>query len=461
MSQNAYFDLLSGNHNFYKSGVSRDFQFRKEQLVRLLEMITKNEKEITGALFRDLRKSEFEAYSTEIAISIKEIKYAIKHLENWSKPQKTRTSLVHFPSRSFLIPEPLGVVLIIAPWNYPFQLIISPLVGAMAAGNSVVLKPSEEAVETSSLLSKLFEEYFSPEYIRVVEGEGKEVIPAMMDAFRFDHILYTGGPSVGKIIAGSAAEKLTPVTLELGGKSPAIVDSTADIKIAARRIAWGKYINAGQTCVSPDYILVQRDVKEKLINELKKVILDFYGRKPLNSSDYGRIINNRRFQQVCEYLKQGNVLIGGETDPKNLQISPTLIDNVSMSDTIMKEEIFGPILPILEFSDRYEIFEAIEQNSHPLALYLFTSDKTFEKEVLYKIPFGGGCVNNTLIHLSEPDLPFGGVGMSGYGSYHGKAGFDRFSHVKSIIKTGTWLDLKLKYAPFNLMKLGIVKKIFR
>ena len=456
--QNAYFQEKK---DFFASGATRSYRFRKAQLKKLKHAIKIREDEISQALYMDLQKPDFEAFTSEIAFTYLEINHTLDNLKSWMKPDKVPTGMVHFPSRSKVIKDPLGVCMIIGPWNYPFQLQITPLIGAIAGGNAAVLKPSEMTPHTARIIETLIDETFDRAYISVVQGSGAEVVPALLKAHRFDHIFFTGSEPVGKKIAEQAAQKLTPVTLELGGKSPAIVDSTAKLKVSARRIAWGKFYNAGQTCVSPDYVLVEENVKEDFVRQMQQVIREFYGEMHADHPDYGHIVNEKRFDTLKSYLEQGNILLGGQTDRKKRFIAPTLMDGVSLDSPIMQEEIFGPILPILTYKTLKEAKEIISRNPHPLSLYLFTENKSVEQEILRDVQFGGGAVNNTILHLSNPHLPFGGVGSSGYGRYHGKYSFDTFTHLKSVMKTGTWLDIKLRYPPYNISKKKLAKLFIR
>lgn len=447
--------------DFFAKGSTYSEGFRKESLQKLLKSIRKHESAIIKALYSDLGKPELEAYTTEIAIVYKELNHSLRKLKSWINPQKVPVSLVHFPSTSYIYPEPLGVVLIIAPWNYPFQLVMAPLIAAIAAGNCVILKPSEEAPATEKIIKKIISESFSDEYISVITGSGSEVVPFLFSNYRFGHVFFTGSTAIGKKIAAYAASALTPVTLELGGKSPAIVSEDAHLKIAARRIVWGKFMNAGQTCISPDYLIVHASVKNSLMEYMIESIREFYGRHGLKNKAMGRIINEKRYEKLKSYLHQGTILEGGIYEDDYLYIAPTILDNVNYEETVMQEEIFGPILPVLTYEKTEDIFEIIQHNSHPLALYVFTENRDFEHQIIQSVQFGGGCVNNTLIHLSEPDLPFGGIGNSGIGRYHGKAGFDVFSHMKSIVRTATWFDAPFKYPPYSKLKNKIIRWIFR
>jgi aldehyde dehydrogenase (NAD+) len=384
----------------------------------------------------------------------------LRNLESWMKPEKVRTNLLNLPSSSFILKEPLGVVLIIGPWNYPFQLLFTPLIGAIAAGNCVVLKPSEFAPATTAVMRQIIRETFEPAYILFAEGDGASVIPGMMNHFVFDHVFYTGSTAVGKIIYQMAAKDLVPVTLELGGKSPCIVESKVNIKVAAKRIAMTKFSNAGQMCVAPDYVLVHASQKEALVKELKTVIQQFFGKDASRHDNYGKVINEKQFERLSAYLQEGTILYGGKKDKSVLYIEPTLMDNVDVTSDVMKDEIFGPILPILSFNTREEALTVIAAHKNPLAFYVFTSDEKKEKEWLQSVAFGGGCVNNASWHLTNHHLPFGGRGFSGTGSYHGKFSFDTFTHKKSVMKTPTWFDPSIKYPPFN-GKLKLFKWVIR
>lgn len=440
---------LQAMRQFFNTGATKSYQFRKEQIKKLRKVVEAHEEEIYEALYADLHKSKEECWATENGFFLTELKETLANLKYWMEPEPVATNLLNLPSSSKIIPEPLGVVLTIGPWNYPFQLLFTPLLGAIAAGNCVVLKPSEFAPATAAVMQKMIEATFAPEYILYVPGDGATVIPAMMNNFSFDHVFYTGSTAVGKIIYKMAAEKLVPVTLELGGKSPAVVEDDANIKIAARRIAMPKYSNAGQMCVAPDYVLVHKRKKEELITALKNTIPQFYGTDPANTEGYGRIINQKQFDRIIGYLDNGKIIYGGKYDAANLFIEPTIIDDVSVDAPIMREEIFGPILPILSFDSIEEAKAIIARNPNPLAFYVFTSSTKKEQYWIDTIPAGGVCVNNASVHLMNPHLPFGGRGFSGTGAYHGKASFDCFSHKKSVMKTPTWFDPNVKYPPFT------------
>jgi aldehyde dehydrogenase (NAD+) len=441
---------------FFERGKTKDIGFRIEQLNKLKESIIKNEEEIMKALKKDLNKSSFESYTTEIGFTLDEIKYTIKHLSDWARPKRAKTPLIHFLSSSYVYSEPYGIVLIISPWNYPFQLSIAPLVGAIAAGNCAIVKPSEYSPNTSKIIENIIKESFDESYITVVRG-GREVSESLLNE-EFDYIFFTGSVAVGKIVMKAASKYLTPVTLELGGKSPCIVDETANIELAAKRIIWGKFINAGQTCVAPDYLLVHYSVKDKLINNMKKYITEFYGINPCNNKDYPKIINKKHYTRLLGLMKCGNIAFGGQCNDKTNHISPTIIENITWECPIMKEEIFGPLLPVIEFENITEVVTAVNKHPKPLALYLFTNNKEREKYVIDNTSFGGGCINDTIVHLATPYMPFGGVGNSGMGGYHGKASFETFSHKKSIMKKSNLIDIPLRYPPFK-NKIKLIKKI--
>ncbi|WP_414576048.1 aldehyde dehydrogenase [Anabaena sp. CCY 9402-a] len=450
-------EIIHKQRQFFQTGQTKDIAFRLDKLRILKQLVKNHEQEIIQALKADLNKPEFEAYATEIFI-IKEINYAIKHLKNWCRPQKTGIPLEFIQYSAQIHPEPLGIVLIIGAWNYPFQLIIAPLLGAIAAGNCAMIKPSELAPHTSNLLCKLINKYFSNEYISIVEGEIE--ISQQLLAEKFDHIFFTGSTSVGKIVMMEAAKTLTPVTLELGGKSPCIVDTDINLENTARRIIWGKFLNAGQTCIAPDYLLVNQAIKKDLILALKTTITEFYGDNPAKSPDYCKIINEKHFERLSKLLNNGKIIIGGDTNPEELYISPTLIDHVSLADSIMQEEIFGPILPIIEYTDIETPIALINSQPKPLALYLFSRNQNLQKHILQTTSSGGVCINDIALQFAVSSLPFGGVGNSGIGSYHGKASFDTFSHYKSVLKNSFWLDINWRYAPYK-GKLSLLKLIIK
>jgi aldehyde dehydrogenase (NAD+) len=438
----------------YKTNI----KYRKETLIKLLNTIILHEAEIVQALQDDFNKPEFEAVITETNYVISELKDTIKNLYKWAKPRKVIPSLLNFPSTDTIYKEPYGKVLIIAPWNYPFQLALCPLIAAIAAGNQVVLKPSELTPKTEEVISKIIEKTFPINHVEVIKG-GAEVSQKLLSQ-RWDYIFFTGSVAVGKIVAKAAAVNLTPVTLELGGKNPCIIDETANLKLAAKRIVWGKFINAGQTCIAPDYILIQKEMKTHFLEYLKIEITKAYGENPILSPDFARIINAENWLRLANMIDEDKVLFGGQTDIEDRYISPTLIEEWDTNSLIMKEEIFGPLLPILTYENENDIHSIISKYEKPLAFYVFSDNKSFSKKMMQKYSFGGGCINDTVIHFSNKRLPFGGVGHSGIGAYHGQLSFDTFSHKKGIVKKANWLDLPLRYAPYN-DKLNSIKKILK
>jgi len=435
-----------------------NINFRKESLTKLLNEIIIHEKEIIEALYFDFKKPAFETVISETGYVIAELKQTIKNLNKWAKPKRVFPSLLNFPSKDYIYKEPYGRVLIISPWNYPFQLALCPLISAFAAGNQVVLKPSELTPKTSEIIEKIISKIFIKKDVNVVEG-GIEVAQQLLSE-RWDYIFFTGSVTVGKIVAKAAADNLTPVTLELGGKNPCIIDETANLKLAAKRIVWGKFMNAGQTCIAPDYILIQKDMKSHFVTYLKKEITKAYGVDASQSPDYARIVNRKNWQRLVDMIEPEKVIFGGKSDIENCYISPTLIEETSLDSDLMKDEIFGPILPILTYSTEKEIESIISKYEKPLAFYIFTENRIFSKQMIQKYSFGGGCVNDTMVHFSNKRLPFGGVGHSGMGAYHGILSFDTFSHKKSILIKSNFLDLPFRYAPYK-DKLGTIKKILR
>ncbi|HEY9809462.1 MAG TPA: aldehyde dehydrogenase [Halomicronema sp.] len=447
--------LINQQRNFFATGQTKDIEFRLSKLKLLKQAILDNKEAVMAAVKADLNKPDFEAYATEVGV-IREVDYAIKNLKAWVKPKKVPTSLDQFPSSAYIYPEPLGVVLIIGPWNYPFQLMISPLIGAIAAGNCAVLKPSEIAPYTSRIVTQLIQKTFDKEYIAIVEGDAKTAQEILAE--KFDHIFFTGGTKIGKIVMEAAAKNLTPVTLELGGKSPCIVDEEINIEHTARRIVWGKFINSGQTCIAPDYLLVDRKIKTDLLAEMKKCVTEFYGEDAAQSPDYGRIINERQFDRLASFINNGEIVAGGESNRNERYISPTILDKVSWDAPVMEDEIFGPILPVLEYNNLEEAINKINERPKPLALYIFSKNENKQNKVLRETSSGGVCINDTVMQVGVSELPFGGVGNSGIGSYHGKASFDTFSHQKSVLKKSFLMDLKWRYAPYA-GKLDLIKKI--
>ncbi|CAN5731570.1 aldehyde dehydrogenase [soil metagenome] len=451
---------LTALRSFYDSGTTKPLTFRKTQLKKLREVMEKYEQQIYQALQDDLKKSPEECWVTENGFVIAEINNTLKHLDSWMQPQSVATNLLNLPSKSFIMSEPLGVVLIISPWNYPLQLLFTPLAGAIAAGNCVVLKSSEFAAATSAVMKAMIAETFGEEYILFTEGDGATVVPELMNNFVFDHVFYTGSTAVGKIIYQSAAQNLVPVTLELGGKSPCVVEADADIKVTAKRIAMTKFSNAGQMCVAPDYVLVHSSVTDRLQDELKKNLRQFFGDEPKTNTNYGKIINEKQFDRLLKYLGDGAIIHGGGNDKTNLYIEPTLMVNIAADSAVMRDEIFGPILPIISFDTTEEALSIIARHKNPLAFYIFTGSVQKEKKWLKAVAFGGGCVNNASWHLTNHNLPFGGRGFSGSGHYHGKYSFETFSHKKSVMKTPTWFDPSIKYPPFK-GKLKLFKWVIR
>lgn len=452
--------MLEEHKDFFYRGTTKEVTFRLNQLQKLKDSIKRYESRIITALYQDLGKSEFEAYATEIGFTLDSLGYMMKHLKRWAKPVKVRSPLHLFPAKSYILSEPYGTALIIGPFNYPFQLLIEPLIGAIAAGNCAVLKPSESTPAVTAVIEQLIQETFEPQYIRVVQGE-KETTNLLIHA-KFDYIFFTGSVPVGKIVMEAAAKNLVPVTLELGGKSPVIVDKSADLDIAAKRIVWGKLLNAGQTCIAPDYLLVQKDIANELIAKIKHQITEFYGQNAQPNTDYGRIVNERQLQRLADLIERDRekVVIGGTVISEERYIEPTLIYPAAWSDASMEDEIFGPILPILEYQELDEAIRSINEHPKPLALYLFTEDKHVEQEVLSRVSFGGGCINDTISHVANASLPFGGVGNSGIGGYHGKHSFEVFSHRKSIVKRGTRIDLGIVYPPYG-NKIKLVRKVLK
>ncbi len=454
MNQESISKTIENQRKFFRSGATRDVSFRIRQLKLLATVVNTNETEILDALRKDMNRPAFEAFSAEIGFVLSDIKHILKNLRSWSRPCKVKNPPATKSAKSVIYPEPYGIALVIAPWNYPFQLLLSPLVGAIAAGNCAVAKPSEISAHSSAVITKIISDNFDPGFLAVIEG-GVEESSALL-AERFDSIFYTGGTEVGKIVMQAAAKHLTPVTLELGGKSPCVVEPDVNLEYTARRIAWAKFFNAGQTCIAPDYLLVSKKVKADLLKKMKDCIQGFYGADPISSADYGRIINDRHFERLSRLLKDGEVIVGGRAESDQRYIAPTVIDEVSMDSTLMQEEIFGPILPVLEYDDISDAIEMINSRPRPLALYLFSRDEANQKRVIHETSSGGVCVNDTILHITNPNLPFGGIGDSGFGSYHGKASFDTFTHYKSTLKQTFAFDVKQRYPPYaknlNLFK---------
>ncbi|SHH99714.1 aldehyde dehydrogenase (NAD+) [Clostridium collagenovorans DSM 3089] len=453
-------EILDNQRAFFLSGKTMDIEFRIEQLNKLRTSIIKHEEDILDALKKDLNKSNFESYETELGIVLEEITLMSKNIRKWSKDKKVKSPLMHYKTDTYIHSEPYGVVLNIAPWNYPFQLLMAPLIGIIAGGNCAMLKPSKYSISTSKVIEIIIREAFDENYITVVEAEGgRESIQALLQ-LRFDYIFFTGSVDVGKVVMENAAKHLTPVTLELGGKSPCIVCKDAKLEIAAKRIVWGKFLNAGQTCVAPDYLLVHKNVKEELLKNIKKNIIEFFGENPKSSNDFGRIITNKHVERLASYLSCGSVYFGGKYDVSEKYMEPTILTDISFEDAVMQEEIFGPIFPVIEFEDIDDVINILKHKEKPLALYLFTESKEIENKVVKRVSYGGGCINDTIIHVASSYAPFGGVGNSGMGAYHGKYSFDLFTHQKSILKKSSKFDIKVRYAPYK-DKLNLLKKIMK
>lgn len=449
-------EIVKRQREYFSQNETQELDFRYNALKKLKGSIEKHENDIFDALKKDLNKAPFETYASEIGMVYTELKDAMKNLYRWNRKKKVRTPIVHFKSTSYLVTEPYGVVLIMSPWNYPFQLTVAPLIGAIAGGNCVVIKPSAYSPSTSAVIAKILRECFDEKYITVIEG-GRDANQELLNE-KFDYIFFTGSVSVGKYVMECASKNLTPVTLELGGKSPCIVAEDADIDLAAKRIIWGKTLNSGQTCVCPDYLLVHKNVKEKLLLSMKKYINEFYGEDPCRNEEYPRIVNEKHFNRLKNLMNSGKVVTGKDANEATLQIAPTILDHVTWEDPVMQEEIFGPILPVLEFNDISDVITAVNCHPKPLALYLFTNSKELEKRIVTYVSFGGGCINDTLVHLATSYMPFGGVGNSGMGGYHGKWSFDTFTHRKSIMKKSNKIDVNIRYAPYK-NKLKTLKKL--
>ncbi|MEB3342098.1 aldehyde dehydrogenase [Okeania sp.] len=454
LEQSSITKILNQQRQFFATGKTKNIEFRIEQLKKLKKAVSNYQEKIAAAVKADLNRPKFEAYFELTFFT--EINDAIKKLKSWAKPRRVSTPIEQFPAGAKIYPEPLGIVLIIGAWNYPFQLVISPLLGAIAAGNCGIIKPSEIAVNTSEVVADLITKTFDSNYIAAITG-GVEISQQLL-AEKFDYIFFTGGTKVGKIVMEAAAKNLTPVTLELGGKSPCIVDDNIQLEYTAKRITWGKFINAGQTCVAPDYLLVNKSVKSDLLEKIKQFIKEFYGENPADSPDYCRIINEKQFNRLNDFLQEGKIIIGGEINSKERYISPTIVDGINWDSAIMQSEIFGPILPVLEYENLDEAIAQINSRPQPLSLYFFSLNKQKQEQILRETSSGNVCINDTVVQFAVPSLPFGGVGNSGIGSYHGKASFDTFSHYKSVLKRGLWLDLNIRYAPYK-NKVGLIKKI--
>ena len=452
-------EVVNSQRNFFKLGLTQKYKTRIECLKKIKTALLKYENDYISALKKDLGKSEFEAYLTELGFCQHELSETIKKLKKWMKPKRKLTSLLAQPASSKIYYSPLGVNLIISPYNYPVNLTFSPLIAAIAAGNTAVVKTSEVTPACSEVTQRLIEETFESEYIAYIPGEIAETTVLLQQ--KFDHIFFTGSPRVGSIVMSAAAKNLTPVTLELGGKSPCIVHNDAKLDIAVNRIVNGKFLNAGQTCVAPDYVLVHKDIKEEFLEKLKRRIIESFGEDASSSPDFGRIVNDVHFERISNMIEQDKVVVGGDTKAEEKYISPTVMRDVKLDDKVMSEEIFGPILPVIEYTNFEDIYSIIDQLSqHPLACYIYSENKSVQQELISNIQFGGGCINNSVYHLANSYLPFGGVGESGIGSYHGFNGFEQFSHKKSILKSATWIENKLFYAPYN-NKVNFLRKILK
>lgn len=452
-------ELVELQRKYFFSGATLTYAARMDALERIRTALDKYAPDLRRALYQDLHKAASESDMAEIAMTRAELNYCMKHLKGWMRREHVKTGLANFHATSFTVAEPYGVTLVMAPWNYPVLLCMEPLINAVAAGNCVILKPSAYAPHVSAVLAEMLGSCFKPEHIAVVEGgraENNELLEQ-----RFDYIFFTGSTTVGKIVLEKAARYVTPVTLELGGKSPCIVDKTANIKVAARRIVFGKILNSGQTCVAPDYLIVHPAVKEELFAAMKKELITMLGEKPLESEEYPRMVNEKHFARMMGLIEGEDVVVGGYGNPETLQIAPTILDNVSLDAPVMQEEIFGPVLPTLTFETREELLAIIRHFEKPLACYLFTTDKQMERWALAHIAFGGGCINDTIVHLATSEMGFGGVGASGMGSYHGKVGFETFSHRKSVIKKYNWIDMPMRYHPYADWKDTIIQKVIR
>lgn len=449
-------NIIQTQRAFFYEGNTSPIEFRNTALIKLKKLLNAYQEELIQAIHSDFKKSEFETILTEIAMIKLELRKHISNLKKWSRPQKVRASILNFPSSDYIYKQPYGVVLIISPWNYPLLLAIQPLISAIAAGNCVVLKPSEVSSNTSAVIAKMINDNFPTEYISVILGDVEKTTEIL--ANKFDKIFFTGSTSVGKIIQKKAAETLTPTVLELGGKSPCVITKSANLEIAAKRITFGKFVNAGQTCIAPDFIWIDESIKDDFLIILKRTIIDFYGNEIESNPDFPRVINNKQFLRLEKYLDNGKLYFGGKSDSNTNYIEPTILDDISFTDLIMQDEIFGPILPVLTFKNLAEVVNHNHENEKPLAMYLFSTDQTEIKNFMTQTQFGGGCVNDVLSHIINDKVPFGGFGSSGLGNYHGKFGFDAFVHFKSVVHRKNWLDFKIKYAPYA-KKSGIIKKL--
>lgn len=452
--------IFNEQKKFFASGKSKNIDFRIKELKKLKRIIKENEEEILQALKADLGKSNFEAYATEVGIIYDEINLHIKNVRKWARREKRNSSIVYYPSKSYVYKEPYGVTLIIGPFNYPFQLVIAPLIGAISAGNTAIIKPSENTINTAKLLEKIINDNFNNGYIRVVNPlGGKEVVSYLLD-LPFDYIFFTGSVRVGKIVMEKASKNLIPVTLELGGKSPCIVDYDANINLAAKRIVWGKFLNAGQTCVAPDYLFIHKNIKDKFLKTLVKEIKSQFGENIKESPDYPRIVNRMSLERLYSYLNDGEIYFGGEIDKEALYMEPTILNSAKLDSSVMTDEIFGPILPVIEFEDLNEIINIINNREKPLALYYFSENNKKIDYVIERTSSGGVTINDTIIHVANNNLPFGGVGTSGLGKYHGKDSFNSFSNTKAVVKRGTFVEFNIRFAPYK-DKIKLLRKVMK
>lgn len=451
--------LVARQRKFFATGKTLELKFRHVALSRLKTAIYANEDKINEALYEDLGKSTTETYMCETGMTLSELSFMDKHLDKWARPGRVPTPLAQFHASSYTVKNPYGVVLIMSPWNYPFMLAMEPLVGAIACGNCCIVKPSAYAPATSAIIREIVDECFPPEYVAVVEG-GREENKDLLKQ-EFDYIFFTGGVNVGKEVMRAASKHLTPVTLELGGKSPVIIDKTAKLNLAAKRLAFGKLLNCGQTCVAPDYVLIDESIQDKFIEKLSFYFDKMLGNDPLKNDNYVHMINQKHFDRVCGLIDGKKVVYGGKSDRETLRIEPTIMKNVSLDDKVMQEEIFGPVLPFISFRNINSALRLVNSRPHPLAAYLFSEDRHIQERFLKKITFGGGCINDTIIHLATSQMGFGGVGASGMGSYHGKKSFETFSHEKSIVNKSTWMDMPVRYAPYNCVQERLLKLFLR
>jgi aldehyde dehydrogenase (NAD+) len=451
--------LKAAQESYFRSGATRSYDARRDSLTRLRDGVVKREKDIVESLRLDLGKPAFESWGSEIGFLLAELDHALSHLKSWMKPEKVQTPLLLQPSTSRILREPHGNCLIIGPWNYPLMLVLTPLVAALAAGNTVLIKPSELAQRTCSLLEQMIRDLYPPEQVATLVGPGEVVVPSAIEHFEPRFIFFTGSERAGRAIAVQAAQRLTPVLLELGGKSPAVLDGSTPMDVTAKRIMLAKFLNAGQTCVAPDYVLVQRDHLAPFVAELTRQIQTSYGPHPLKSQDLAQIVNERHFERLRSLMESGRIVCGGQSDEKERRIAPTILVDVDLDSPLMKEEIFGPLLPVLPYENEEELLSLLDRNPDPLSLYVFSRDRAFVERLISGVRFGGGAINNAAVQLGNPHLPFGGVGRSGHGSYHGRFGFEAFSHKKSILDSGTWFDPPFKYAPYSESALRMLKKV--